>query len=398
MIAAFGARVAQADQQFVRQSHAEWDSSKTAMVHSSALPSRVRQHPVHLTLLVPELIWPEPSDQFTLGKLAAPGLEWLLARAQFERRLRLPFETSLSKLFGLDNAPFGALRLLGEGHAGANEGHWLCADPVHLRFHQERIILADAGAFDLEYEEAQALAASLNSEFVDIGHFHVASARRWYLRLNIAVNHQSEPISAVAGRRIDGELSGNAQPLTRWLNEVQMFLHGHPVNQQREAAGKPVVNSLWLWGGETGETGDRPRFNESQNRGLSPVFPVFSDNPLAIGIASADGIPRHDRPANLAALLAQTSDNPLVILDQLLPDVLYENSEGWRKDFAALESDWFLPLKNTLGNRVDRISLIAPTVYGELHYTLTASDRWKFWKRTSPLQSTAKNLAENLTP
>ena len=36
---------------------------------------------MHLTLLVPELIWPEPADQFTLGKLSAPGLEWLLALA-----------------------------------------------------------------------------------------------------------------------------------------------------------------------------------------------------------------------------------------------------------------------------------------------------------------------------
>ena len=373
------------------------------MVHSCALPSRVRQHPVHLTLLVPELIWPEPSDQFTLGKLAAPGLEWLLARARFERQARRPFETSLGHLFGLDAAPFGALRLLGEGHAGANEGHWLCADPVHLRFHQERIILADAGAFDLDDDEAQALAAALNSEFADIGQFHVVTARRWYLRLTVAVNHQSEPISAVAGRRIDGELSSNAQPLTRWLNEVQMFLHGHPVNQQREAAGKPAVNSLWLWGGDTG---DRPRFNESENRGLSPVSPVsrpvfsavFADNPLAIGIARAAAIPLHDKPASLAALPAEAGKSPLLILDQLLPDILYENSEGWRSDFAALDNDWFLPLKNALGKRVDRISLIAPTVYGELHYTLTASDRWKFWKSASPIQSTAKNLAENLMP
>jgi hypothetical protein len=33
---------------------------------------------------------------------------------------------------------------------------------VHLRFHQERIILADAGAFELDDGEAQQLASSLN--------------------------------------------------------------------------------------------------------------------------------------------------------------------------------------------------------------------------------------------
>ena len=101
---------------------------------------------MHLTLLVPELIWPEPADQFTLGKLAAPGLEWLLAHARLDRQPRRAFENSLAECCDLSDAPFGALRLLGEGLAGAADGHWLCADPVHLRFHQERIVLADAGA------------------------------------------------------------------------------------------------------------------------------------------------------------------------------------------------------------------------------------------------------------
>ena len=86
----------------------------------------------------------------------------------------------------MSDAPFGALRLLGEGSEDARSGHWLCADPVHLRFHQERIILADAGAFDLADDEAHGIVAALNAEFADIGQFHVASARRWYLRLNVA--------------------------------------------------------------------------------------------------------------------------------------------------------------------------------------------------------------------
>ena len=38
---------------------------------------------MRLTLLVPELIWPEPNDQLTLGKLSLPGFEWLAARAGF---------------------------------------------------------------------------------------------------------------------------------------------------------------------------------------------------------------------------------------------------------------------------------------------------------------------------
>lgn len=342
---------------------------------------------MHLTLLVPELIWPEPADQFTLGKLGAPGLEWLLARAGLERQPRRPFEAVLTDCFGIAASPFGPLRLLGEGsdeaHEKARAGHWLCADPVHLRFHHERIILADAGAFDLADDEAQGIVDSLNAEFSDIGRFHVASARRWYLRLNVAVDHPVAPISAVAGRRVDGELSGSALPLARWLNEMQMFLHGHPVNERRQAAGQPAINSLWLWGGGTLPAAAAPAFST-----------VFSDNPLAAGLARATGTPLHEPPPGLAVVLAEGGERPLVVLDPLLSRVLYEDGDGWRREFERLESDWFAPLKNALGGKVDRISLIAPTVYGELRYTLTGGDRWKLWKRGKPIAETAKELAQ----
>src|SRR5574343_293361 len=165
---------------------------KVAMVHFLvAIP---RLPPVRLTLLVPELIWPEPNDQLTLGKLSAPGFEWLASHATFARQPKIAFETSLARLFGLDDAPFGALRLLGEADGtAARDGHWLCADPVHLRFHHERIILADAGAFDLEDDEAHALVGSLNDTFADVGRFHVATSRRWYLRTNATVEEKFPP-------------------------------------------------------------------------------------------------------------------------------------------------------------------------------------------------------------
>lgn len=338
---------------------------------------------MHLTLLVPELIWPEPDDQFTLGKLSAPGLAWLLAHAQFKQGPRRPFEHSLADQFGVTSAAFGPLRLLGEGEAQAGTGHWLCADPVHLRFHHERIVLADAGAFELDREEALAIADSLNQMFADIGVFHVSDTRRWYLQLNAAVDHPVAPISAVAGRRMDSELPQGDPTLSRWLNEVQMFLHGHPVNEARQRQGKPAINSLWLWGG-----GSLPATCRTDHRA------VFADNPLACGLAQASQIPYQALPENLSALLPQ-SGSTLVVLDSLLPPVLYEDGPGWRSAFEALEKNWFSPLKNALGKQVDRIDLIAPTIYGELHATITAGERWKFWKKARPLPDTARQLAEN---
>ncbi|PKO90042.1 MAG: hypothetical protein CVU18_02190 [Betaproteobacteria bacterium HGW-Betaproteobacteria-12] len=348
---------------------------------------------MRLTLLVPELIWPEPTDQNTLGKLSRPGFEWLAARAAYRRQPAAAFEIALARQFGLATPSLGALRLLGEDvSAGAVEGHWLCADPVHLRFHHERIVLADAGAFDLAEDEAREIAAALNAEFADIGQLHVATARRWYLRLNPAGSafagasgHVAPPLSAVAGRRVDSEISEHDATLTRWLNEVQMFLHGHPLNTRREQAGQPVLNSLWLWGG-----GHLTRPSPGQ------FSAVWSNHPLATGLARAAGTPAHPLPAGLAGLLqlASSGSAPLVVLDTLLPPVLYEDSDGWRQAWQQLETSWFAPLRRSLGRPVRELNIVAPTIYGELHWSLRGIDRWKFWRRSRPLAALAGEIAE----
>lgn len=348
---------------------------------------------MRLTLLVPELIWPEPGDQHTLGNLPLPGFSWLAAHAAFRRLPASAFETCLAACFGLTAPAYGPLRLLGEDLGDdAIDGHWLCADPVHLRFHHERIVLADAGAFALDDDEAAEIAAAINDEFVDIGQLTVASARRWYLRLNPdspaftgACAHRAAPLSVVAGRRMDSEITDDDATLRRWLNEVQMFLHGHPANTRREAAGKPAVNSLWLWG--------CGRLSRPQPGHFTAVW---SDQPLAVGLARAAGTPAHPLPEGLAGLLRLASPGtaPLVVLDSLLPPVLYEDSEGWRRAWQALDADWLTPLRQALGHDVRQVDIVAPTIYGELHWSLRAGDRWKFWRRSPPLTALAQQLAE----
>src|SRR5574344_1570788 len=82
----------------------EAGAAKAAMVHA---PGRANTHsrrgraslrggdgrlrplffspfPVHLTLLVPELIWPEPGDALTLAQLPAEHFSWLTGRASFQ--------------------------------------------------------------------------------------------------------------------------------------------------------------------------------------------------------------------------------------------------------------------------------------------------------------------------
>lgn len=345
----------------------------------------MRFHPspnaVHLTLLVPELIWPEPGDQQTLGQCRAPGLEWLLGRASLSRQARQPWEEALLTVAGMPASGLGALRRLGEADRPATvDGDWLCADPVHLRFHHERIVLADAGAFALSAEEAADMVAGLNSQFADLGVIEMATPQRWYLRLNAAADHVAAPLSQVAGRRVDSDLEGKTGALYRWLNEVQMVLHTLPVNQVRQAAGQPAVNSLWLWGG-------------GQPTVAAPTCSALhGDHPLVAGLARNAGQAAQPRPATLAELPA--SQRPLVVLDDLLPRVVYEEPDGWQQALAALDAAWFTPLRGRLGRDIEILDIVAPTIYGLLRWRITASARWQFWRGPQGIAGLAGELAD----
>ena len=352
---------------------------------------------MQLTLLVPELIWPEPDDRDTLDGLDCPALTTLLARSRLTRRPPQSLEATLTDAFGhTEDAPYAAFRRLGESSAlaDANPAFWLCSDPVHLRFHHEHLILADSSSFGIEMKEAQALSESLNQHFSDIGRFHVASAERWYLQL---ADHaglgrfEVPPLSAVAGRSIERLLPETAQAKTlrKLLNEIQMLLHAHATNQQREDDGRLPINSLWLWGG-----GTLPPRAETDFDGM------WSSNPLALGLAHASGVPTHPVPVTASAFFdhAAADTSHLIVLEDLLGPVQYENGEAYRKALNGLDSRWFAPLRAALASgKISQLRIEASTAYAALAWESKRIDQWKLWRRPQSLATVAQNLAKGST-
>jgi hypothetical protein len=341
-----------------------------------------------LTLLVPELIWPEPDDATVLDRLPCPALQTLLARGTLRRDSAQAFESTLATLCGgTAQAPFGALRLAGElaeqteVASTAGSGEWLCADPVHLHFHHEQIVLADPGSFDLSEAESRQFAADLSREFTDFGEFMAPHPRRWYVRLTAPQTVATEALSCIAGRRLTTRRSGdgNDHQLRQILSEIQIWLHNHPLNQAREAAGQPTVNSIWFWG-----SGPLPRL-------AAPFARIVGATPLARGIATAAGLAATELPERLDQLPATAGEHTLVVLDQLLEPTLYERGDDWRAALACLEADWFAPALAGLGS--SSLAIVAPTIYGTLHWQIAAGARWRFWQRPQPLAHLARKLS-----
>lgn len=352
---------------------------------------------MQLTLVVPELLWPEPDDRESVDALRCDGLNTLIARSRCTRRPPQSLEATLCDAFGLaGNAAYAAFRVRGEVAEPIVAGAcWLCADPVHLRLHQERLILADGGRLDITAAEATAIVDELNRQFPDRGTFHVGTPDRWYLQLagHIELGHSDLgrfdvlPLSVVAGRSVGRQLPETAEWrwLRQWLNEVQMVLHQHPANTRREDAGQSTINSLWLWGAGVLPAGSAQDFTG-----------VWSNHPLARGLGRAFGVPVQAVPDDAAALLAQASpgSHPLLVLDSLQAPVQYEDGEAYRAQLLALETRWFAPLQRALASgKIRRLRLAASTAYAMLTWESSRSEQWRLWRRPQPLAATVQALA-----
>ena len=359
---------------------------------------------MHLSLLIPELIWPEPRDQEALGGLDCPALTTLLARGRFARQpvqameSLLVTESSFSRADG--PPPYGALRLAGERGSSHGESTrpCYCADPVHLRFHDDHLLLADSSRFTISMDDARALESELNSRLSGFGRFHVASPDRWYFFPDEELDGEADafhPLSTVSGRRIEHLLpvAGKARTLHRLLNETQMVLHQHPLNQAREIAGLLPVNSVWFWGRGRFRPVNGSATSEARHRN------IWSNDPLACGLARAVSAAAHALPESAHSLLHESAKAPsgLIVLDPLSRPVQYEHSAAYRAALEDLEKNWFSPLCAALSSgRIREVKLSSTTVYGTLNWTLKRPDLYKFWRTEKSLAEIAATLAKAL--
>jgi hypothetical protein len=336
------------------------------------------------TLLIPHLFWPEAAMHEADAGLKLPALERLLARARRQSCPAMPVEAWLCQTFEVERQqdwPVAALTLTLDGHApGGN--YWLRADPVHVRAQRDELRLADAAILDATREDAGQLIAALNAHFGADGlEFIAPHPDRWYLQLAKAPVLATHTLSEAAGADITRLMPAGAEALEwhRIGNEIQMLLHGHPVNAEREARGALPINSVWLWGG-----------------GIEPPVParhfgaVWSGDALAQALAAAAGLKAAPVPANardwLELARASRCETHLVVLDGLTVPARYGDVTAWLERAAALERDWFAPLAAAgAPPRLTRLTVVAPWRGSCERFDFSPAHRWRFWRRPRPL-------------
>lgn len=308
---------------------------------------------LHLILSLPPDSLGNPHLLPTLDKLQARGLLRTDATSLSE---------ILSQGFGLARQRDWPIAPLSAARDGleTDGAFWLRADPVHLEAGMQGMFLRDGLA--LSQAESQALAQSLVPLLAEQGvAFAAPGPSSWYLKFPAPQDLATTPLDRARGRQAMNFLpeGTDAPRLMRLINEVQMLLHAHPLNQAREQAGVATVNSLWPWGG--GTTAPLARCFDA----------VWGQHPLLLDLAHASGTPAHPCPSGLRGL-----GNPAKALVVLTPEGAEQSDSEY---LARLEQDWLRPLLRGLQwGRIRHLALtlLAPEA---THIVLGPLHSWRLW-------------------
>jgi hypothetical protein len=328
---------------------------------------------MHLTLLVPGLLWPREILRDTTFDLPLPALSLLLGRGR--RTPLTDMETWLGATFGLPAPlPSAPLRLLGDGGV-PGEDHWLCLDPVHLRVEQRALMVDVPTRLALGAEEDAALRDSMAALFD--GEFVAPAAGRWHLRLSMPPAIETLPLHQAVGRPAPPDLPGGPDG-PRWrhlLSQAQPLLHAHAVNRSRDDAGLPTINSLWPWGSGRLPSAARRAFDR-----------LLADEPLLRGLGVLAGIETHPLPKRFSA----GAGTVLASFEQLSAPAASFDALAWREALTALEAEWLTPALSALRSGACRsITLIAEGNGQTMEVTTDRHDLLRFWRKPLALAELA---------
>ena len=330
---------------------------------------------MHLTLFVPDLLWPDVDDASAFEFPGADHLVKILSSATATRTPLGPtdsWELRLATLFGFPTGdpPLASLRCLGSELPA--DGLRLCADPVNLDFLQQALVLSPIPASTLSTLDVTALLDTLNEEFAQEGRFiaapEVSGSCQWTFIPNETTSGAYRAAlpnlaacSRLAGRRVDADETRAllGRDGMHWINRIQMCLNDHPVNQARELAGQAPINSLWPWGIGQLTTPPATRFKTA-----------YGVSNLLKGLCQATKTPISSRNEFMQ------EDGTHLVCSLVLSDAIsHDDLNSWKTAISILTEQWILPALVALENRknpLQSLTLISPNAYHEHRWSLTS--------------------------
>lgn len=303
--------------------------------------------------------------------LRLPAAEWLLARGREDVGAARDWRDWLLAGAGLGDDvlrrfPAGPSSVPGDAVAQAGQT-WARIEPVHLLIAIDHLQLAPPVPLPLESSESSLLLETLNAHLAGTGfELRALADGGWLCRCPDGIECGTvDPLDAF-GRNLRELLpSGRDAVRVRSLvNELQMLLHEHPVNERRAARGLPPVNSVWPWG-----------IGTVREPAAAVTGDLLTDDAWLAALWRRHG----GRVHPVAGLEQVLADGTADVRVATVAAYAGRSAAGALQD---LEASVFAPVRAALAaSRVGRVSLHA----GRRILELTPAVRWAFWRRARPL-------------
>lgn len=301
----------------------------------------------------------------------------------------------------------------GTRDASMHGGSLWFATPVHLIASLTSLHLDYRGLLRLPPDVLKRLAQDFARVFEGSGfHLEPTSSDLFILRSRGAINARTtEPARAVAGELGASQPVGaDAGVLKRLNGELEMWLHSHPINDERARRGELPLSTLWLWGGgpplqlpsaasdpaSPGPSRAHPDFPARVDSLAAPGSllssnVIFASDPYVVGLCHLAGIPCRSVPERLPDLSGFPGAQRIAVVAALAP--LLQANPPWTMFEALAEVDRryiVSALSELRRGTLDRVVLVA----NDAQLRIERRDRLKFWRRPKSGIAALRSLSE----
>ncbi len=241
----------------------------------------------------------------------------------------------------------------------------LLCQAIHLRPDMHSAVIVPIHEGHKNWEDIRLIIKDLSVEFnVDYDISEIAG-RLFLLHLKQFEAPTCYPhILSVLGKIANPYIEQSKQylPWYKLLNEIQMFMHQHPVNQRRVQHGLLAINSLWFWGG-----GHRRQVADTS-------LAWFCDDPLLNQFARSLGL----TPRSCTEFGPTDKPGDALVIDlRLLETVKTDCSVHLGELLLDIEQKLLQPLLAMV--RTGRAQIVLRAGY-EYDFTLKWPNMMKFWR------------------
>jgi hypothetical protein len=253
--------------------------------------------------------------------------------------------------------PSAAVTRSGDAQERARD-FWLHLQPMHFMAGLDRLtavmLYGASSVARAELAELEpTIAAHLRTAEMELV---TTSQGAWLAHSARTLDVQTAPPEIAAASPLEQAMphGKDAPALRRLLTELQMLLHEHPVNVERQRRGVPEINAVWFHG--SGEIRELQRYALPQ---------AFGDDLYLRGIYRLNDCEVTSAPPDAQALLARVSSRAVAVVAA--------------DDVDALEAAWIAPLARALATgAIARLEI----VIDQWRVTIARHALLKFWRAT----------------